>query len=39
MRIIDNEYGDAFSEDGMMPCPECEGNGTVDLDTAADYSA
>ena len=25
MRIEDYEYGDRYSEDGKMPCPDCQG--------------
>ena len=25
MRIVDYENGDLYSEDGKMPCPECQG--------------
>ena len=27
MRIKDHENGTTYSEDGMMPCPQCEGDG------------
>ena len=27
MRIKDYENGTTYSEDGMMPCPQCEGEG------------
>ena len=29
MRIFDYENGDRYSEDGKMPCPDCEGTGTI----------
>jgi hypothetical protein len=39
MRIPDVEYGTEYAPDGMMPCPECEGNGEVTREQYADYSA
>ncbi|SVD73922.1 uncharacterized protein METZ01_LOCUS426776 [marine metagenome] len=27
MRIKDYENGTTYSDDGMMPCPQCEGDG------------
>ena len=39
MRIPDLDYGDEYSDDAMMTCPECEGDGAVSKAQADDYRA
>jgi hypothetical protein len=38
MRVVD-PYDDGTRDDGMTPCPECEGNGEIDTEQYADYMA